>query len=145
LRELYGTLALLVLCNCAHFYSVGHLTAVTALKQLDGEFEAVSVSLRVPLWRSCWRVTLPLCLPAILDIASYMFVNAMTTVSAMVFLTTPDHKPASVAALTMDESGAVAAAAAMATLIAGSSALARLAHNLIRSWLLHRTQLWRTG
>lgn len=145
LGGLYGTLALLILSNCAHFYSVGHLTAVTALKQLDSEFEAVSISLKVPLWRSFWQVTVPLCLPAILDIASYMFVNAMTTVSAMVFLTTPDHKPASVAALNMDESGAVAAASAMATLIACSSALARLAHNLVTSRLLRRTQSWRAG
>jgi iron(III) transport system permease protein len=31
------------LCTIVHFYTTGHLTAVTALKALDAEFEAVSV------------------------------------------------------------------------------------------------------
>ena len=68
---------------------MSHLTAVTALKQIDQEFETVSASLRVPFWRTFSRVTLPVCLPAVLDIAMYLFVNAMTTVSAVVFLYSP--------------------------------------------------------
>ena len=86
---IYGTMAILVVCTVSHFYSVAHLTAVTALKQIDHEFETVSASLRVPFWRTFFRVTLPVCLPAVLDIAIYLFVNAMTTVSAVVFLYSP--------------------------------------------------------
>lgn len=145
LHGLYGSLVLLALSSCAHFYSVAHLTSVTALKQLDREFEAVSASLKVPMWLSFWRVTLPLCLPALLDIAIYLFVNAMTTVSVMVFLYTPDLKPASVAILNMDDSGAVAAAAAMAMMIVLASMLVRLAHGLISRAILRRTQIWRQG
>ena len=88
---IYGTMAILVVCTISHFYSVSHLTAVTALKQIDQEFETVSASLRVPFWRTFARVTLPVCLPAVLDIAMYLFVNAMTTVSAVVFLYSPRH------------------------------------------------------
>ena len=29
---LYGTLGILVICTVTHFYTVGHLTALTALK-----------------------------------------------------------------------------------------------------------------
>jgi ABC-type molybdate transport system permease subunit len=65
---------------------VAHLTAVTAIRQLDPEFEAVGASLKVPAWTTFGRVTVPICLPVILDIAVYLFVNAMTTVSAVVFL-----------------------------------------------------------
>ncbi len=43
-RFLYGTMAILVLCTIAHFYPVAHLTATTALKQIDPEFETVSAS-----------------------------------------------------------------------------------------------------
>ncbi len=89
LNFLYGTMAILVICTVSHFYSVSHLTAVTALKQIDQEFETVSASLRVLFWRTFTRVTLPVCLPAVLDIAMYLFVNAMTTVSAVVFLYSP--------------------------------------------------------
>ena len=95
-----------------------HLTAVTALKQLDAEFEAVSASLKVPFYKTFGRVTVPICMPAILDIARYLFVNAMTTISAVIFLYSPDTKLASIAILNMDEAGDTGAAAAMAMLIA---------------------------
>jgi iron(III) transport system permease protein len=93
---LYGTLALLVVNSIAHFYTVGHLTATTALKQLDAEFESVSASLKVPILRTFARITVPVCLPTILDIAIYLFVNAMTTVSAVIFIYSPDTKLASI-------------------------------------------------
>lgn len=114
---LYGTLAILVLNCVVHFYTVAHLTAVTAIRQLDPEFEAVGASLRVPRWVTFGRVVVPICLPAALEIAVYLFVNAMTTVSAVVFLYGPGSKPASVAVVQMDEAGQVAAAAAMACVV----------------------------
>src|SRR5260370_34613161 len=76
LNFLYATMAILVINAVAHFYTVGHLTATTALKQIDPEFESVSASLKVPVWRTFARVIAPICLPAILDIAIYLFVNA---------------------------------------------------------------------
>ena len=72
-------MALLTLCTIVHFYTTGHLTATTALKALDAEFEAVSASLKVPFYKTFWRVTLPICTPALVDIARYFFINAMTT------------------------------------------------------------------
>ena len=117
LNFIYGTMTILVICTISHFYSVAHLTAVTALKQIDNEFETVSASLRVPVWRTFFRVTLPVGLPAVLDIALYLFVNAMTTVSALVFLYSPDTTLAAIAVLNMDDAGDIAPAAAMATLI----------------------------
>ena len=104
LNFLYATMAILVINTMAHFYTVGHLTATTALKQIDPEFESVSASLKVPVWRTFARVTAPICLPAILDIAIYLFVNAMTTVSSVIFLYAPDTKLASVAAVNIEES-----------------------------------------
>jgi iron(III) transport system permease protein len=89
LNGLYQTMPLLVLWTIVHFYTTGHLTAVTALKALDNEFEAVSASLKVPFYKTFWRVTLPICTPTLLDIARYFFINAMTTISAVVFLYRP--------------------------------------------------------
>jgi iron(III) transport system permease protein len=140
---LYGSMAILVICTIAHFYSVAHLTAVTALKQLDPEFESVSASLKVPLWRTFLKVTVPVCLPAILAIALYFFVNAMTTVSAVVFLYSPRTQLASIAVLNMDDAGDIAPAAAMAVLIFATSATVRLLYGLATRRLLARTQAWR--
>ncbi len=143
LNFLYGTMAILVLATIAHFYTVSHLTALTALKQLDPEFESVSAALKTPFYRTFWRVTTPMCLPAILDIAIYFFINAMTTVSAVVFLYAPHTTLASVAVLNMDDAGDTAPAAAMAMLIVYTSAGVRLLHAGLSRWLLRRTQAWR--
>jgi iron(III) transport system permease protein len=73
------------------YTTTAHMTARTALTQLDPDFEPVAASLKVPLWLTLWRVTVPACLPAILEIARYFFVSAMTTVSAVIFLY-PGHR-----------------------------------------------------
>ena len=144
LNFMYRTLALLTLCTIVHFYTTGHLTAVTALKALDGEFESVSASLKVPFFKTFWRVTLPICTPALVDIARYFFINAMTTISAVVFLYSPETKVASIAILNLDEAGEIGAAAAMAILIFAASAIATLLFMIVGRWIDRRTQAWRT-
>jgi iron(III) transport system permease protein len=143
LNFLYGTLAILVLSTIVHFYSSSHLTAVTALKQIDSEFESVSASLKVPFYKTFWRVTVPVCLPSILDIGRYYFVNAMTTISAVVFLYSPKSTLASISILQLDEAGAIGSAAAMATLIVATSAVVTAILFALEWWLIRRTQAWR--
>ncbi len=143
LNFLYQTGALLVLCTVVHFYTTGHVTMLTALKALDPEFEAVSGSLKRPLYVAFFRVTLPLCLPTLLDVSRYFFVNAMTTISAVVFLYTPDTKLASVAILGLDEAGDTGSAAAMAVLIAAVSIVFTLLYMALGRWVEARTQAWR--
>jgi iron(III) transport system permease protein len=143
LNGLYHTLTLLTLCTIVHFYTTGHLTAVTALKALDGEFEAVSASLKVPFFKTFWRVTLPICTPALVDIARYFFINAMTTISAVVFLYSPETKVASIAILNLDEAGEIGAAAAMAVLIGAASSIATLLFMALAWWVNRRTQAWK--
>jgi iron(III) transport system permease protein len=143
LNVIYGTMAILVISTITHFYTVGHLTALTALKQMDREFEAVSASLKQPIWKLFSRITVPVCLPALLDISIYMFVNAMTTVSAVVFLYSPDTALASVAVLNMDDAGDIAPAAAMGMMIFYTNAIARIVHLALSRVVLARTQAWR--
>jgi iron(III) transport system permease protein len=143
LNLLYGTMPLLVLCTIVHFYTSAHLTATTALNALDPEFEAASASLKVPRLTTFLRVTLPMCLPAALDVARYLFVSAMTTVSAVVFLYSPKTVLAAVAVLNMDDAGFIGPAAAMCAVIMASSAVASLALHLASRAMLARTQAWR--
>jgi iron(III) transport system permease protein len=138
-------MTMLTLCTIVHFYTTGHLTAVTALKALDSEFEAVAASMKVPFWTTLRRVTLPLCTPTLIDIARYFFVNAMTTISAVVFLYSPDTKVASIAILNLDEAGEIGAAAACATMIVAASAVATTAFWLLARLVERRTQAWKRG
>jgi ABC-type molybdate transport system permease subunit len=117
LHVLYGSMTLLVVCTIAHYLTTAQMTATTALRQLDGEFEAAALSLKAPLYKHFLRVTVPICLPALLDIVRYLFVSGMTTVSAAIFLYSPDTILAAVAVLNMDDAGNVGGAAAMSTLI----------------------------
>jgi iron(III) transport system permease protein len=143
LHFLYGGMLILSLSTIVHYYTSSHLAAVTALKGLDNEFEAVSGSLRVPFYKTFFRVTVPVCLPAILDIARYLFINAMVTISAVVFLYSPDTKVASIAIIHLDEAGEIGPAAAMSTLIVATSALICLVYAAVTRLLLARTQAWR--
>ncbi len=143
LRGLYHGMTILVIVTIIHYYTSSHLTAVTALKALDNEFEAVSASLRVPFYKTFFRVTVPVCLPAILDIGRYLFVNAMVTISAVVFLYAPDTQLASLAILTLDDAGEIGPAAAMATLIVAASMTICIMYALVTRLLLTRTQAWR--
>jgi iron(III) transport system permease protein len=143
LNVLYRTMTILVLNTVVHFYTVGHLTALTALRQMDPEFETVSASLKQPFYRTFWRVTVPVCLPSTLDIAIYLFVNAMTTVSGVVFIYGPQTELASISVLNMDDTGEIASAAAMAMMIFYTNVGARGLHLLLARWLERRTQAWR--
>ena len=144
LHSIYGTMTILVVCTITLFYTVGHLTALTALMHIDQEFESVAASLKQPFYKLFARVTVPVCLPAILDISIYLFVNAMTTVSAVVFIYSANTALASVAVLNMDDAGDIAPAAAMGMMIFYTNVLARLVHAGLSRAVLVRTQAWRS-
>jgi len=143
LNFIYGTMAILVICTITHFYTVSHLTALTSLKQIDNEFEHVSSSLKQPFYKTFFKVTVPISLPAIFEIGIYFFVNAMTTVSAVVFLYSSKTNLASVAVLNMDDAGDIAPAAAMGMMIFYTNAAVRIIYVLITKKVLVKFQKWR--
>lgn len=143
LNFLYQTMAILIMSTIVHYYTSSHLTAVTALKQIDNEFEAVSASLKVPFFKTFLRVTVPVCLPAILDIGRYYFVVSMASLSCAIFLYSPETILASVAIMHLDEAGDIGPAAALASLIVVTSAVVCVAYALLTRVMLARTQAWR--
>jgi iron(III) transport system permease protein len=140
---LYGTMAILVISTVTHLYTVPHLTALTALKGLSKEVELVSQSLNTPIWRTFFKVTVPACAAALLDIWLYLFLRAMTTLSAVIFLYTADTKLAAIAVIHVDETGYTASAAAMGMLVVYACLIVRLAHYLVSVKVLKKFQSWR--
>ena len=67
----------------------------------------------------------------------------MTTVSAVVFLYSPDTSLASVAVLNMDDAGDIAPAAAMGMMIFYTNATVRILHAQLTRGMHRRTQAWR--
>lgn len=142
LHSLYLTMGILVLCNIVHFYTVSFLTATTALKQMDREFESVAESMAVPFTKTFFRVTVPVCLPAILETGMYFFVNSMATVSGVIFLYSSNTRLASVGIANMDDAGDIAPACAMAVLVVLTNILVRLLYGVLTMGLRRRTQTW---
>jgi iron(III) transport system permease protein len=113
----YSSMAIMVVNSIIHFYSVGHLAFCGSLALLDQRYEQVGGSLGAPPGRTFRRVIIPLQKHILLEVAFYFFINALTTVSAVIFIYSPATAPASVAILQMFDSGQIAEAAAMGTVI----------------------------
>ena len=100
----------------------------------------VSASLSVPFYKTFWRVTVPMSLPAILEIGIYFFVNALITISAIIFIYPSNLPLAAVAIVNMDDAGDIAAA--MSTLLVCTSIGVRIIYWLLTQKLQQNTQAW---
>ena len=140
---LYGTFVIMIFCTTIHLFSVTYVTASTALKKLDSEYENVAESMSIPFWEVFIHVSLPMCINAVLEIFMYFFVNAMVTVSAVVFLYTAQSKPVSIAILNMDDNGDYAAAAAMSILIFLINVAVRTLYEFVNAILTKRLNRWK--
>ncbi len=143
LNVLYGTMTILVISTIVHYYTVPHLTLTNAIKQIPLQLDQAAQTLGTSKWKTFWKVYLPMCFPALCDVSVYVFVNAMTTVSAAIFLYSPDTSLAAVAILNMDDAGDTVAAVAMSILILTTSCVVKLIHWLFTRKIMARSQQWR--
>jgi putative 2-aminoethylphosphonate ABC transporter, permease protein len=143
LNILYGTMTILVISTIMHYYTVPHLTLTNAIKQIPIQLDQAAETLGTSKWKTFWKMYLSMCFPALCDVSVYVFVNAMTTVSAAIFLYSPDTSLAAVAVLNMDDAGDTVAAVAMSILILTTSCVVKLIHWLFTRKIMARSQQWR--
>lgn len=134
-NPLYGTIFLMVFCNIVHFLSVTFITATTAIKKVDSELDMVAQSLGIKGASLLKNITLPLCLPSVLENFMYLFLNSMVTVSALIFLYTAKLKVAGISIVQLDDKGSTAEAAALAVLIVITNIIAKLMFEIIKNKL----------
>ncbi|MGO0905904.1 putative 2-aminoethylphosphonate ABC transporter permease subunit [Clostridioides difficile] len=135
---LYGTLFIMVICNVVHFFSVAFITATTAIKKVDKELDMVAKSMGINSASILKNVTIPLCLPAVLENFMYFFLNSMVTISALVFIYTASSKVAAISIVQLDDKGSTAQAAALAVLILITNILIKVIHEFIKNRLEKR-------
>lgn len=114
---LTGTSAIIVLSMIFRYFTLGMLTSLANVKQIDRSVDEAAQSLGAPLVPTMWRVMYPLMRVAFLSTAVYVFVLGMVTLSAVVFLISPGTNLASTAVLSLINDGRLAGAAAMSSLI----------------------------
>ena len=114
---LTGTATIVVLSMIFRYFTLGMLTSLANVKQIDKSVDEAAQSLGAPLLPTMRRVVWPLMRVAFLSTAVYVFVMSMVTLSAVVFLIPPGTQLASTAVLILVNDGKLAGAAAMSTLI----------------------------
>ncbi|WP_413437011.1 ABC transporter permease subunit [Sulfuriferula sp. GW1] len=114
---LYGTVALLSLCTVYHYHAQAFLIATTGLKQVDSRLQEASHTLGGGALHTARHVTLPLIRPAMASIGMFYFMHSMVTISALIFLVSPEVTPAAVSILLLNDAGNWPQAAAFATII----------------------------
>ncbi len=91
-QGLFGGALAIVLVFIVRSVPAALRSGVAALSQIDPSIEEASTSLGADSARTFRRITIPLIRPAFLAGLIYAFARSMTTISAIIFLTTPQTK-----------------------------------------------------
>ncbi|MDV7103862.1 iron ABC transporter permease [Vibrio sp. TH_r3] len=114
---LTGTAAIVIISMVMRNVPVGIRAGVAGLGQLDKSLDEASLSLRANSFKTIIYILIPLLRPAILSSLIYSFVRAMTTVSAIIFLVTPETRVATSYILNRVEDGEYGIAIAYGSLL----------------------------
>ncbi|MEO9781358.1 MAG: ABC transporter permease subunit [Sedimentitalea sp.] len=114
---LYGTAALIAIVNFYHYHTQSFLTVMTGFRQLPAALEEAAGSLGAGLGRTARDIVVPFIAPMLVSVFFFLFMRSMVTLSAVVFLTTPDLSVAAVTIMRLDDAGLTSQAAAFATCV----------------------------
>lgn len=114
---LYGTAALIAIVNFYHYHTQGFLTVMTGFRQLPPALEEAAGSLGAGLGRTAVDIVTPFIAPMLVSVFFFLFMRSMVTLSAVVFLTTPQLSVAAVTIMRLDDAGLTSQAAAFSTCV----------------------------
>lgn len=84
--SLQGTFAILVICNVIHFFATPYLMMKESLTKLNASWETTAMLMGDSWIKTIFRVVTPNAMATIIEVFSYYFINAMVTISAVIFL-----------------------------------------------------------
>ncbi len=114
---IYGTFWIIIINIIICNFTLGVLSSIANLKQIDKSIEEASVSLGANPITSFTRVVFPLAKTAFFSNVAFFFMRAMTTISAVIFLISAKVKLAAIEIIFLDIDGRTASANAMCTII----------------------------
>ena len=83
---MHNTFAILVICNIVHYFSSPYLMMKSSLEKLNASWETTARLMGDSWIKTVVRIITPNAVSTFLEVFSYFFVNAMVTVSAVIFL-----------------------------------------------------------
>lgn len=84
--NLQGTFFLLIICDIVHYFSTPYLMVKNSLSKMNASWETTAMLMGDTWMKTIVRVVTPNALGTILEVFSYYFVNAMVTISAVIFI-----------------------------------------------------------
>lgn len=83
---LQNTFPIIIVCNVVHFFSTPYLMMKNSLSKMNASWETTAMLMGDNWIKTIARVVTPNALSTLLEVFSYYFVNAMVTVSAVIFI-----------------------------------------------------------
>lgn len=83
---LQNTFAIMIICNIVHFFSTPYLMMKNSLSKMNASWETTAMLMGDNWLKTIFRVVTPNAMSTLLEVFSYYFVNAMVTVSAVIFI-----------------------------------------------------------
>ena len=83
---LQSTFAIIIICNVVHFFSTPYLMMKSSLSKMNSSWETTAMLMGDNWVKTILRVVTPNALSTIIEVFSYYFVNAMVTISAVIFI-----------------------------------------------------------
>ena len=102
-----------VICN----FTLGILSSISNLRNIDPSIEEASISLGGDALRTFFKIIFPLSKVAFFQNFTYFFMRSMTTISAVIFLVSATVHLAAIEIIMLDNDGWTASANAMCTVI----------------------------
>ena len=83
---LQNTFPIIIICNIVHYFSTPYLMMKNSLSKMNASWETTAMLMGDNWMKTIARVVTPNALSTLLEVFSYYFVNAMVTVSAVIFI-----------------------------------------------------------
>lgn len=133
---LYGGLIILVMVNVTHFFASPYLLAYNSLSKFNKNLEDISQCMGISRIKMLFDVYIPCTKDTMVEIFSYMFVNAMVTISAVSFLANFKNMPLALLIPQFDSQSLIEATAFISVIILIINGIVKLSVYLIKRYLL---------
>ena len=84
--SLQNTFILMIICNIIHFFSTPYLMIKGTLEKMNESYETTATLMGDNWFQTIICVITPNSLFSLLEVFSYYFINAMVTISAIIFI-----------------------------------------------------------
>lgn len=81
-----NTMIILIICNMVHYFSTPYLMMKNSLEKMNDSWETTALLMGDNWIKTIVRIVTPNAVTTILEVLSYYFINAMVTISAVIFI-----------------------------------------------------------